>query len=84
MDGAAEDLGDVVQILVNPFDKGKRAMIVFEVKKPNNINGNTTKYAGAILEEKQLLQLVDGLAHLAIMREAATATQRIIAPTFIR
>lgn len=82
MSSAAESLGDVVQIHVNPFDSGKRAMIVFEVAKPNNINGNTTKYAGAIVEERQLLQLVDGLNDLAIMRRTAQVTQRIISPTF--
>lgn len=79
MSEESANLGDVLQIYVEPFDQGKRAILVFEVKRPIHINGRPrTRFAGAILEEKQLLQLVGSLGDVADMRRAASQISRII------
>lgn len=82
MSSESANLGDVKQIYLEPFDQGQRALLVFEVNRPIHIGPGKTNYAGAILEERQLLQLFDGLAKLAMVRKAAMPVERIIKPTF--
>jgi hypothetical protein len=68
----------VKQIYVEGMDNGKRGILVFETKEPIHLNGVKRAYLGAILEEEQLLQLVDGLHNVADMRRVAKTTERLI------
>jgi hypothetical protein len=71
----SQSFGDVRAVIVEPFDFGHRALIAFEMKKPITIKGESVKVFGAVFEEGQIQELVDGLAKVANMRQ----TQRIIA-----
>ena len=74
----AANLGDIKQIYIEPFPDGKKALLVFEVMKKISIDGNSTQYAGAVLAEKQLMELGAGLSTGADMRQSAEYAERII------
>lgn len=72
-------LGDVIQIYIEPFDGGKRGILVFELAKPISIEGKPkSKFAGAIIEEKQMLELFDGLLEISSARKAGRMIERVI------
>lgn len=76
----AELLGDVRMIYMEPIDQGRRAVLVFRLQKPITINGVKKEHAGVVLEEKGILELIDGLNGVANMREYVKYSERIIKP----
>jgi hypothetical protein len=71
-------LGDVKMAYLEPMDNGTKAVLVFQLEKPIEINGRHHTSAGCILDEKRIMEIVDGLHSVANMREAAKEAERII------
>ena len=70
MSDEAVRIGDIEDVLLEPFDNGQRCVVYAKLKKPCEINGRTSSGPGFVMEEHHIQQLVEGLERVASAREA--------------
>ena len=59
------NLGTCKELNLDGFDGDERAILVLELKKPIHINGHRRRFAGLVLENKQLSELARQLMTIA-------------------
>ncbi len=78
MPTGTDNLGECRMVVIRPFNSGNNAIMMMKLKNPVTLGDNRTTHVGVVLEEAQLLEMIDGLNDLAVMREAARSADRMI------